>query len=107
MSRAPADAMIPEMFFPIATAGPALQQISAAKAVCGLCTVHARCLSYALETMQDGGGTTGEECRAMRKPSRGHPGGMPAGAVSPAAAGLRAMAAPAAGQRARPARTCR
>ncbi len=58
---------------------------------------------------QDGvwGGTIGEERRAMREPSRWRAGGLSAGAVNPAAAaGLRAMAAPAAGQRARPAGTC-
>ena len=71
MSRGACQREDPELFFPIAATGPALQQISAAKAVCRRCSVHARCLSYALETMQDGvwGGTTGEERRAMREPS--------------------------------------
>jgi WhiB family redox-sensing transcriptional regulator len=61
-----------ELFFPIATAGRALKQVNSAKAVCGRCTVHADCLSYALETMQHGiwGGTTGEERAAMRARSR-------------------------------------
>ena len=72
----------PELFFPIASTGPALQQISAAKAICGRCTVHASCLSYALDTMPDGvwGGTTGDERRVMREPS----GRLSAGAANPA-----------------------
>jgi WhiB family redox-sensing transcriptional regulator len=61
-----------ELFFPIATAGRALKQINSAKAVCGRCKVRADCLSYALETMQQGiwGGTTGDERAAMRAISR-------------------------------------
>ena len=64
-----------ELFFPIATAGRALGQISSAKAVCGRCKVRADCLSYALETMQHGiwGGTTGDERAAMRAISRRTP----------------------------------
>jgi WhiB family redox-sensing transcriptional regulator len=59
----------PEFFFPIAADGPAVQQISAAKAVCGRCAVRVMCLSYALCSAQDGiwGGTTGEERRAVRE----------------------------------------
>jgi WhiB family transcriptional regulator, redox-sensing transcriptional regulator len=44
----------PELFFPIAAAGPALTQVSSAKAVCGRCPVHPNCLSYALITRPDG-----------------------------------------------------
>ena len=53
----------PELFFPIAAMGPALEQIRLAKAVCGRCPVQANCLSYALITRPDGiwGGTTTEE----------------------------------------------
>jgi WhiB family transcriptional regulator, redox-sensing transcriptional regulator len=53
----------PELFFPIAAAGPALSQVSSAKAVCGRCPVQPNCLSYALITRPDGiwGGTTREE----------------------------------------------
>jgi WhiB family redox-sensing transcriptional regulator len=59
----------PELFFPIATAGPALEQVSAAKKVCFRCPVRAACLSFGLKTTQDGiwGGATPEERRAMRK----------------------------------------
>ena len=61
-----------ELFFPVATAGRALEQVNSAKAVCVRCKVRADCLSYALETMQHGiwGGTTGEERAAMRAISR-------------------------------------
>jgi WhiB family redox-sensing transcriptional regulator len=61
-----------ELFFPIATAGRALEQVNSAKAVCGRCRVRADCLSYALRTMQHGiwGGTTGDERAAMHAVSR-------------------------------------
>jgi WhiB family transcriptional regulator, redox-sensing transcriptional regulator len=61
----------PELFFPIAAAGPALVQVIAAKAVCFRCAVRAACLSYALATRRAGiwGGTTQEERHAMRRPS--------------------------------------
>jgi WhiB family redox-sensing transcriptional regulator len=61
----------PELFFPVAVAGRAPEQISTAKAVCVRCQVRASCLSYALVTMQHGiwGGTTEEERAAMRAPS--------------------------------------
>ena len=63
----------PELFFPIAAAGPALAQITAAKAVCFRCAVRAARLSYALVTLQAGiwGGTTQEERQAIRRRS-GH-----------------------------------
>jgi WhiB family transcriptional regulator, redox-sensing transcriptional regulator len=53
----------PELFFPVTATGPALQQITRAKAVCGRCTVRVMCLAYAWATGQSGiwGGTTGEE----------------------------------------------
>jgi WhiB family redox-sensing transcriptional regulator len=55
------------LFFPIATPGRALQQVSSAKAVRVRCIVRPSCLSYALATMQHGiwGGTTGDERMAM------------------------------------------
>ncbi|NDL60039.1 WhiB family transcriptional regulator [Phytoactinopolyspora mesophila] len=59
----------PEVFFPIGSVGPALDQIDAAKRICAQCRVDAECLAYALETGQDHGvwgGTTPEERRAMR-----------------------------------------
>jgi WhiB family redox-sensing transcriptional regulator len=75
MSQGACQGVDPELFFPVAPTGPALREIDAAKAVCRSCTVRAPCLSYGLETRQDGiwGGTTMEERFAMREPS-GWPG---------------------------------
>ena len=55
----------PDLFFPIAAAGPALRQIAEAKAICARCPVLTDCLNYALETSQDTGvwGGTSEEER--------------------------------------------
>ena len=68
MSRGACQRADPELFFPVAAKGPALQQAEAAKAVCGRCAVRPSCLAYALETMQDGiwGGTTSDERRSAR-----------------------------------------
>lgn len=68
-----------ELFFPVATAGRALKQISSAKAVCSRCKVNLDCLSYALQTMQHGiwGGTTGDERAAMRAIARHELAGRP------------------------------
>jgi WhiB family transcriptional regulator, redox-sensing transcriptional regulator len=59
----------PDLFFPIAPSGPALQQAAQAKAICAHCPVRLDCLSYALDTGQDAGvwgGTTEEERRQIR-----------------------------------------
>jgi WhiB family redox-sensing transcriptional regulator len=58
----------PELFFPIASEGSAVQEIARAKAVCGRCQVRRPCLAYALRTMPDGiwGKTTREERIAIR-----------------------------------------
>lgn len=45
----------PELFFPIGTTGPALQQVEAAKQVCRRCEVVEACLAWALRTGQDAG----------------------------------------------------
>ena len=60
----------PELFFPIGTTGVALDQIDAAKRVCGQCAVTAECLEFALATNQEAGvwgGLTEEERRRLRK----------------------------------------
>jgi WhiB family redox-sensing transcriptional regulator len=60
----------PELFFPIGTSGPALLQITEAKAVCRRCPVNSECLDWALTTGQDAGisgGTTPDERRAMKR----------------------------------------
>ncbi len=60
----------PDLFFPVGTTGPALEQIEAAKAICRLCEVRGECLDYALTTNQESGvwgGTSEEERRKLRK----------------------------------------
>lgn len=60
----------PELFFPVGTSGPALQQITEAQAVCRRCPVSGECLAWALETGQDAGvwgGMSEEERRALRR----------------------------------------
>ena len=63
----------PELFFPVGTTGPALDQIGEAKAVCGGCEVRSQCLQWALDTAQDAGvwgGLDEEERRAIRRARR-------------------------------------
>lgn len=60
----------PDLFFPVGTTGPAIEQIETAKAVCRACDVQKSCLDYALTTNQDSGiwgGTSEEERRALRR----------------------------------------
>jgi len=45
----------PELFFPVGTTGPALDQIEDAKRVCAGCPVRQTCLDWALETGQYAG----------------------------------------------------
>lgn len=59
----------PELFFPISTAGPALEQTDAAKRICARCAVRTDCLDWALrvgEAHGIWGGTTPEERRYLR-----------------------------------------
>lgn len=63
----------PELFFPVSESGPALKQISAAKAVCARCPVRDACLRYALATGQGPGiwgGLTEGERRDLRYRAR-------------------------------------
>ncbi len=65
----------PELFFPVGSKGPVLDEIRAAKAVCASCPVRLRCLEFALETNQDTGiwgGTTEEERRRQRRARAPH-----------------------------------
>jgi WhiB family transcriptional regulator, redox-sensing transcriptional regulator len=39
----------PDLFFPIAAAGPALHQIDQAKRICHVCPVQTPCLTWALD----------------------------------------------------------
>ena len=60
----------PDLFFPVGTTGPALEQIAAAKAVCFQCEAQAACLEFAIITNQDSGvwgGTSEEERRVLRR----------------------------------------
>ncbi len=68
----------PDLFFPVATSGPALQQTAQAKAVCARCPVRIDCLSYALETGQDAWGVgRHERGRAPGDPISQNSGGSP------------------------------
>ncbi len=60
----------PELFFPIGTTGPAVEQSEAAKRVCATCDVTEECLEYALSTNQDAGvwgGMTEDERRTLKR----------------------------------------
>ena len=60
----------PDLFFPIGSTGPALDQIEAAKAVCRMCDAQDMCLEFALATNQESGvwgGTSEDERRKLRK----------------------------------------
>ena len=60
----------PDLFFPIGTTGPAIEQIESAKAVCLACDAQSSCLDFALATNQESGiwgGTSEEERRKLRK----------------------------------------
>jgi WhiB family redox-sensing transcriptional regulator len=60
----------PDLFFPVGTTGPAIEQIDFAKAVCDACEAQTACLEFALATNQESGiwgGTSEEERRKLRK----------------------------------------
>ena len=60
----------PDLFFPVGTTGPAIDQIAAAKAVCNQCEAKEPCLEFALTTNQDSGvwgGFSEEERRKLRR----------------------------------------
>lgn len=60
----------PELFFPIGTTGPALEQVERAKQICRRCPVIEQCLEWALETNQDAGvwgGLSEDERRTLRR----------------------------------------
>jgi WhiB family redox-sensing transcriptional regulator len=63
----------PDLFFPVGTTGPAVDQTARAKAVCEGCAVRAECLAWALDTAQDAGvwgGLDEEERREIRRARR-------------------------------------
>jgi WhiB family redox-sensing transcriptional regulator len=63
----------PELFFPVGTTGPAIEQVARAKGVCAACPVRIECLAWALDTCQDAGvwgGLVEEERRVIRRARR-------------------------------------
>lgn len=60
----------PELFFPVGSTGPALDQLERAKQVCHGCEVIEACLEWALATNQDAGvwgGLSEDERRSLRR----------------------------------------
>lgn len=60
----------PELFFPVGSTGPALEQVERAKAVCRVCPVSEKCLEWALASNQDAGvwgGMSEDERRTLRR----------------------------------------
>jgi WhiB family redox-sensing transcriptional regulator len=60
----------PDVFFPVGSSGPAVEQIETARRICDACDVSVECLEFALATNQEAGiwgGTTEEERRKLRK----------------------------------------
>jgi WhiB family redox-sensing transcriptional regulator len=63
----------PELFFPVGSSPPALDQTERAIAVCRECPVQAECLEWSLDTCQDAGvwgGVGEEERREIRRQRR-------------------------------------
>jgi WhiB family transcriptional regulator, redox-sensing transcriptional regulator len=60
----------PELFFPIGSTGPALDQIEGAKIICQRCEVLEICLSWAVELGQNEGvwgGLSADERRSLKR----------------------------------------
>lgn len=60
----------PELFFPVGTTGPAVEQAEEAKLVCSRCQVREPCLEFAVATNQDAGvwgGLTEDERRSLKR----------------------------------------
>ena len=65
----------PELFFPVGTHGPAVDEIARAKAICAGCRVRRQCLQFALATGQlhgVWGGTTEDERLPHARREREH-----------------------------------
>ena len=66
----------PDLFFPVGTTGPAIEQIENAKAVCRQCEAQTDCLEFAIATNQDSGiwgGLAEEERRMIRRQNAARP----------------------------------
>ena len=62
-----------DLFFPVGTTGPAVEQIANAKAVCRNCIAQLACLDYALQNNEQygiWGGATEDERRAILRKRR-------------------------------------
>ena len=60
----------PELFFPVGTTGPAIEQVGQAKGICQGCSVREACLGWALRNQIAfgiWGGTTEEDRQALRR----------------------------------------
>jgi WhiB family redox-sensing transcriptional regulator len=60
----------PELFFPIGTSGPAIEQVGLAKGICQACPVREACLGWALRNQIAfgiWGGTTEEDRHLLRR----------------------------------------
>jgi WhiB family redox-sensing transcriptional regulator len=60
----------PDLFFPVGSTGPAIDQIESAKQVCDTCPAKQPCLEFALVSNQDSGvwgGTAEDERRKLRR----------------------------------------
>ncbi len=60
----------PELFFPVGSTGPAVEQAEEAKRVCSRCDVREPCLEFAIATNQDAGvwgGLTEDERRTLKR----------------------------------------
>jgi WhiB family redox-sensing transcriptional regulator len=69
-TRAACSSEDPELFFPIGTTGPAVEQVEAAKRVCAGCAVREDCLEFALASNQEAGiwgGLTEDERRTLKR----------------------------------------
>jgi WhiB family redox-sensing transcriptional regulator len=67
----------PELFFPLGSTGPSLDQIDEAKAVCVGCPVRTACLEWALQAGPDAahgvwGGLDEDERRSVRRRRAAH-----------------------------------
>jgi WhiB family transcriptional regulator, redox-sensing transcriptional regulator len=51
-SAAACQACDPDLFFPLSSSGPAVEQIARAKEICARCPVRRECLAFALRTRQ-------------------------------------------------------
>ncbi len=72
-SRAACSTADPELFFPISPSGPAIRQVSLAKAICARCEIQQECLDYALDAgpiQGVWGGMTEHERRLLRQRGR-------------------------------------